>query len=291
MTSSQRPIPADADCGLEAPLGFGLGLRSPHYEQLLGTHRGCVAWLEILTENYLIPGGRPLHYLERLREHYSLVLHGVSLSIGGTDPLNMAYLREVRTLARRFDACWVSDHLCWTGVNGVNLHDLLPLPYTGETLRHVASRILQVQDLLGRRLVIENVSSYLSYAHAEMSEWEFLSELAERADCLLLLDLNNIYVSAMNHGFDPQVYLQGIPRQRVQQFHLAGHTRQGDLLIDTHATPVAEPVWDLYEAALRRFGPVSTMIERDENIPALEVLLEELNRARAAAASLQAHAA
>jgi len=275
---------------LAAPLGFGLGLRTVHYEALLDSHRGCVSWLEVLTENYLVPGGRPLDFLRRLGEHYSLVLHGVSLSIGSTDPLNLDYLRQVRDLAARCEAKWISDHLCWTGVDGINLHDLLPLPYTEESLLHVAARIAQCQDFLGRRLVIENVSSYLSYASSEMTEWEFLAELTRRADCLLLLDLNNIHVSATNHGFDAYEYLNALPVDRVQQIHLAGHTRHGALLIDTHDAPVAEPVWQLYDAALRRFGPVSTMIERDDNIPSLDVLLEELQRARSAARSLQAAA-
>ena len=275
---------------LAAPLGFGLGLRTVHYEALLDSHRGCVSWLEVLTENYLVPGGRPLDFLRRLGEHYSLVLHGVSLSIGSTDPLNLDYLRQVRDLAARCEAKWISDHLCWTGVDGINLHDLLPLPYTEESLLHVTARIAQCQDFLGRRLVIENVSSYLSYASSEMTEWEFLAELTRRADCLLLLDLNNIHVSATNHGFDAYEYLNALPVDRVQQIHLAGHTRHGALLIDTHDAPVAEPVWQLYDAALRRFGPVSTMIERDDNIPSLDVLLEELQRARSAARSLQAAA-
>jgi uncharacterized protein (UPF0276 family) len=295
------PLFADNPSPLAAPLGFGLGLRTDHYEALLGEQLGCVSWLEVLTENYLVPGGRPLAWLDRLREHYPLVLHGVSLSIGSTDPLNRDYLREVRQLAARCDARWVSDHLCWTGVDGINLHDLLPVPYSEESLRHIASRIEQCQELLGRRLVIENVSSYLTFSPVHtaeeptpdrhMTEWEFVSELAVRADCLLLVDINNIYVSAMNHGFDPYTYLNALPVDRVQQFHLAGHTRHGELLIDTHDMPVCEPVWQLYAAAVRRFGAVSTMIERDDNIPALQVLLEELQRARSISQSLQAHAA
>ncbi len=261
-------------------LGFGLGVRPEHYEALLGERLGCVSWLEALTENYLVPGGRPLHYLERLRAHYPIVLHGVSLSIGGSDPLNLEYLKQVRTLAERCKPAWISDHLCWTGVDGVNLHDLLPLPYTEATVRHVVSRIDEVQHRLGRRLVLENVSSYLTYAQSDMSEWEFLTEIAERADCLLLLDINNVYVSSVNHDFDPKNYLRHIPVQRVQQFHLAGHRDCGTFLIDTHDEPVCEAVWELYSFALGRFGPVSTMIERDGNIPGVEVLLEELQRAR-----------
>lgn len=261
-------------------LGFGLGVRPEHYDALLNERLGCVSWLEALTENYLVPGGRPLHYLEKLREHYPLVFHGVSLSIGSTDPLNLAYLDQVRTLADRFEAAWVSDHVCWTGVDGINLHDLMPLPYTEETLRHVTNRIVAVQDRLRRRIVLENVSSYLTYRQSEMTEWEFLRELVERADCLLLLDINNVYVSSVNHHFDAHTFLQAIPVQRVQQFHLAGHRDCGTLLVDTHDEPVCEAVWQLYDFAVARFGSLSTMIERDGNIPELDVLLAELAQAR-----------
>jgi len=261
-------------------LGFGLGLRPTHYEALLNEHRGCVSWLEILTENYLVPGGKPLHYLARLREHYPLVMHGVSLSIAGNEPLNVDYLREVRTLANQLEARWISDHLCFTGVDGINLHDLLPVPFTGEALRHIAARITQVQDFLGRRILIENVSSYLAYRESEISEWAFLSALAKEADCLLLLDVNNIYVSSVNHGFDPIAYLDGISAERVQQFHLAGHSKVGAYLIDTHDATIAPEVWSLYAAAVQRFGTGSTMIERDANIPDLSELLDELDQAR-----------
>ncbi|HEY4366512.1 MAG TPA: DUF692 domain-containing protein [Steroidobacteraceae bacterium] len=278
-----------------ASLGFGLGLRPAHYEALSGEHLGSVAWLEILTENYLIPGGPPLHHLERLRADYPFVMHGVSLSIGSADPLNLDYLRQTKVLAARFEARWVSDHLCWTGVEGINLHDLMPLPYTEEAVRHVVERVSQVQDVLGRRLLLENVSSYVSYAGSQMSEWEFLSEIARRADCLVLLDVNNIYVSSVNHGFDPLAYLRGIPVERVQQFHLAGHSRhhneQVEFLIDTHDQPIAPAVWELYAAAVARFGNVSTMIERDDNIPELPVLLAELDQARAIASGIAAQAA
>ena len=265
---------------LHSSLGFGLGVRPTHYEDLLGERRGSVGWLEALTENYLLPGGRPLHYLNRLRADYPIVLHGVSLSIGSTDPLDEAYLRDVKALAARVEPAWVSDHLCWTGVDGVNLHDLMPLPFTEEALRHVVSRVAAVQERLGRRLVLENVSSYVSFARCDMTEWEFLREVAERADCHLLLDVNNVYVSSVNHGFDPLAYLRGIPVDRVQQFHLAGHRDMGDYLIDTHDEPVCEAVWRLFQAAIERFGALSTMIERDDNIPALDVLLDELNHAR-----------
>lgn len=270
---------------MSTSLGFGLGLRPQHYEALLGEHRGRVAWLEALTDNYLVPGGRPLHFLDRLRAHYPVVLHGVSLSIGSTDPLDLDYVHSVKALAARVEPSWISDHLCWTGVNGVNLHDLMPLPFTEETVRHVVSRVHAVQDILGRRLVLENVSTYVSFAADEMTEWEFLREIAQRADCKLLLDVNNVYVSSINHGFDPLAYLRGVPVDRVQQFHLAGHSNQGDYLIDTHDEPVCEEVWQLYGAAVARFGAVSTMIERDDKIPELPVLLAELDHARSIALS------
>ncbi len=269
-------------------LGFGLGLRPQHYEALLGEHRGSVSWLEALTDNYRVPGGRPPHYLEQLRAHYPVVLHGVSLSIGSTDPLNLDHVRSIKTLAARIEPAWISDHLCWTGVAGLNLHDLMPLPFTEETVRHVVSRVHAVQDILGRQLVLENVSTYVSFAADEMTEWEFLSEIAERADCKLLLDVNNVYVSGINHGFDPQAYLRGVPIERVQQFHLAGHSNMGAYLIDTHDEPVCEEVWQLYAAAVARFGAVATMIERDDKIPDLPVLLAELDRARSIALTAEA---
>jgi uncharacterized protein (UPF0276 family) len=269
-------------------LGFGLGVRPAHYEALLGEHLGAVSWLEALTENYLVPGGKPLHYLERLRAHYPVVLHGVSMSIGSVDPLDLDYLDSVRALASRIEASWVSDHLCWTGIDGANLHDLLPPPYTEEALLHVTRRIEEAQHRLQRRLVVENVSSYLTYRSSEMTEWEFLKELAERADCLLLVDINNVYVSSVNHGFDPHAYLAHLPPARVQQFHLAGHRNCGTHLIDTHDEPVCEEVWALYAHALARFGERSTMIERDDNIPELPVLLAELDRARRIAKQAQA---
>lgn len=260
-------------------LGFGLGLRIPHYESILETHP-AVDWFEILSENYMVPGGKPLHYLDRIRRNYPLVMHGVSLSIGSTDPLDRDYLKQLKALAARVEPAWISDHLCWTGVHGKNMHDLLPLPYTEESVAHVADRIMQVQDYLGRRILIENVSSYVTFRDSAVSEWEFLRAVVERADCLILLDVNNIYVSSFNHGFDPLAYLDGIPRERVQQFHLAGHRNLDTHIIDTHDEPIVDPVWQLYEAAVRRFGPVSTMIERDDNIPPLDELLNELDRAR-----------
>jgi len=271
--------------------GFGLGLRPRHYEAILRT-RPRVDWFEALTENYMVPGGRPLHYLDRIRERYPVVLHGVSLSIGSADPLDRGYLAQLKALAARVQPAWISDHLCWTGVDGRNLHDLMPVPYTEEALRHVARRVRAVQDTLGRRILLENVSSYVAYRSSAMSEWQFLAALAREADCDLLLDVNNIYVSAFNHGFDALAFLDGIPARRVRQIHLAGHDQCGDLIIDTHDAPVIGPVWDLFAEAVRRFGPVPTMIERDDRIPPLGALVRELDRARAVAAgALQRKAA
>ena len=266
-------------------LGFGLGLRPEHYLEVLESLPD-VDWFEIISENYLVDGGKPLHYLDRIREHYPMVMHGVSLSIGSSDPLDLEYLAGLKRLAARVEPAWVSDHLCWTGIGGRNLHDLLPLPYTEEAVAHVAERVARVQDYLGRRILLENVSSYVTYTDSRVSEWEFLSAVAERADCWILLDVNNVYVSAHNHGFDPLAYLDGVPRERVRQIHLAGHSHNGSLIIDTHDHPVPDPVWDLYVEAVARLGPVSTMIERDDDIPPLGVLLEELTRARSLAESV-----
>ena len=263
-------------------LGFGLGLRVDHYEEILRA-APAVDWFEALTENYLVPGGKPLHYLTRVRERYPLALHGVSLSIGSTAPLDRGYLEQLKALAARIEPAWVSDHLCWTGVASRNTHDLLPLPYTEEALRHIIARVRTVQDILGRRILLENVSSYVAFRDSALSEWEFLAEVARGADCLLLLDVNNIYVSSVNHEFDPHEYLAGIPPERVQQIHLAGHENHGDYLIDTHDHPVPDPVWQLYAAALARLGPVATMIERDDRIPPLAELVAELDEARAIA--------
>jgi len=259
--------------------GFGLGLRTPHYEAVLNEPH-AIDWLEIITENYLVPGGKPLDYLERIRERFPMVMHGVSLSIGSTDPIDTDYLAGVRALAARIEPHWISDHLCWTGIDGRNLHDLLPLPYTEEALALVVARVGQIQDALGRQILLENVSSYLAFHESDMSEWEFLREVAARADCAILLDINNIYVSSVNHGFDALTYLQAIPTGRVRQFHLAGHSDLGGHLIDTHDHPIVEPVWNLYRAAVAQFGAVPTMIERDDNIPALSELVAELQIAR-----------
>ena len=265
--------------------GFGLGLRPAHYGALLG-ERHAVDWLEIISENYLVPGGQPLDFLERIRSRYPVVMHGVSLSIASTAPPDFEYLRQLRDLARRVEPKWISDHLCWTGVHGKNLHDLLPIPFTKEALDHVVGRVQLVQDFLGRPIVLENVSTYVQFCNSEMTEWEFLSELSRRSGCWLLFDVNNVYVSAFNHGYDPLAFLQGIPRDRVVQFHMAGHSHMGTHIIDTHDHPVCEDVWDLYAAALCRFGHVSTMIERDDNIPPLDELIVEVERTREIAAKV-----
>ena len=274
-----QPSDSTTDTLLSPYLGFGLGLRTPHYEQVL-QEQPDVDWFEVLSENYMVAGGKPRYYLEAIGERYPLVMHGVSMSIGSTDPLNMEYLRSLKALANAVNPRWISDHICWTSIHGVNSHDLLPLPYTWETVRHVAERVKQVQDFLGRRLLLENVSSYLSYRNSEMNEWEFLNAVCNEADCLILLDVNNIYVSARNHGFDPLEYLDVVNPRRIQQIHLAGHSDYGDYVIDTHDHDVPNAVWGLYRETLKRLGPVSSMIERDGNIPAFDALYDELGQAR-----------
>ncbi len=264
-------------------LGFGLGLRPEHYQAIVDDPPERVDWFEIISENFMVEGGKPLYYLDRIRADYPMVMHGVSMSLGSTDPLDLDYLDQLKALADRIEPAWFSDHLCWTGVDHQNLHDLLPLPYTGDTVRHVAARIRQAQDHIGRPMLIENLSSYITYRQDEMTEWEFLSAVVEEADCGILLDVNNIYVSSFNHGFDPMDYLRGVPADRVWQHHLAGHQNQGNLIIDTHDEPIIDPVWSLYEATAELLGPVSTMIERDANIPPLPELLDELDQARAIA--------
>lgn len=262
-------------------LGTGLGLRREHYAQVI-VERPAIDWFEVITENFMVEGGRPLEVLEQVRANYPIVLHGVSMSIGSTDPINRRYLEDLARLARRFEPAWISDHLCWTSVGGRNLHDLMPLPYTEEALQHVVDHIHQVQDFLGRRILIENVSSYLAYTQSTMSEWEFLSAVAAEADCGILLDINNIYVSAFNHRFSATEYIDYIPRERVAQFHLAGHSHRGTHLLDTHDHPISEKVWALYDYAVQRFGGVSTLIERDDNIPELPELQKEAARAASA---------
>lgn len=263
--------------------GFGLGLRPDHYPDFLREPQP-VDWLEIISENYMVPGGKPLAMLDAIRADYPMVMHGVSLSIGSDEPFDMDYLAALKALERRVEPLWISDHLCWTGINAHNTHDLLPLPYDAPALDCVVENIGRVQDYLGRRILIENPSSYVTFRSSDRSEWEFLAEMAGRADCVLLLDVNNIYVSARNHGFDPEDYLAGLPADRIQQIHLAGHSDMGDYVIDTHDADVCDAVWDLYASAIRRFGSVATMIERDDAIPPLADVLAELDCARALAA-------
>ena len=261
-------------------LGIGVGLRTVHFGHILA-QKPEVDWFEVLSENFLDTGGRPLHVLDQVAERYPVVLHGVSLSIGSIDPLDRDYLRKLKALARRTRARWVSDHLCWTGVLGRNVHDLLPMPYTEAALRHTAARVRQVSDILERPLVLENPSSYVEFAASTMPESEFLARLARDADCGLLLDVNNVYVSAFNHGFDPVAYIDAMPADRVVQYHLAGHTHHGTHIVDTHSDHAVPEVWQLYARACRRTGPVSTLYEWDENIPAFEVVHAEAQKARA----------
>jgi hypothetical protein len=265
-----------------ADMQFGLGLRHQHYQEIADAP-GRVDWFEALSENYMVAGGMPLHWLDRFRRDYPIALHGVSMSIGSIDALDQSYLDELKRLIDRVEPLWVSDHLCFTGLRGLNMHDLLPLPYTEEALDHVAERVKRVQDHLGRRLVLENVSSYVTYAASELTEWQFIAALSERADCEILLDVNNVYVSAFNHEFDALAFLRAMPRARVRQFHLAGHTHKGSHIIDTHDHPIVPDVWDLYAEAVRLFPGVPTMIERDAEIPPYAELLAELDQARAIA--------
>jgi len=260
-------------------LGFGVGLRAEHYEHVL-THRPPVDWFEAITENYLDTGGRPLDVLERVRGEYPIALHGVGLSIGSTDPLDQSYLTRLSQLIARLEPALVTDHLCWTGVAGHKIYDLLPLPYTEEALRHVIERVRCVQDALGRRIALENPSTYVSFRHSTMGEADFLTAVATEADCGLLLDVNNVYVSARNLGFDPCRYLEAIPAERVAQVHLAGFTDMGTYLFDTHSAPVHDDVWALYRAAVARCGTVATLVEWDADIPSFERVQAEAERAR-----------
>ncbi len=260
-------------------LGFGLGLRSTYYQAIL-EQRPAIDWFEIVSENYLVEGGKALYFLDAIGEQYPLVMHGVSLSIGGPHELDRDYLRRLKHLAQRVQPAWISDHLCWSRGNAHQLHDLLPLPYTEESLQHVAARVRQVQDVIERPLVLENVSSYLRCADDQFSEWQFLAALSELSGCELLLDVNNVYVSARNHGFDAWEFISSLPKQRIRQLHLAGHSDYGNYLIDTHDQPVSDPVWQLYQRTLQHLGPVSTLLERDDHFPDLDELLGELNKAR-----------
>jgi hypothetical protein len=270
----RHPIPARA----------GIGLRAPHYREVL-EQRPPAGWLEVHSENYFGAGGAPLHYLERIREQYPLSLHGVGLSLGSADTLNLAHLEKLRALVARIEPVLVSEHLCWSSIGGRYLNDLVPLPYTDEALRHVCARIRQAQDFLDRQLLIENVSSYLEYHDSTIPEWDFLAAVAQETGCGILLDINNIYVSAVNHGFDAGGYLRAIPAAAVQEMHLAGFSvnryEDGEILIDSHSARVAAPVWALYRQAVQRLGPVPTLIEWDTDIPPLAVLLEEMHSADA----------
>jgi uncharacterized protein (UPF0276 family) len=273
----------EARSAVQSSLGFGLGLRHVHLSEVLeGSHD--VQWFEALTENYLgLPGVGPGPSLDRLfsvRDKYPVVLHGVSLSIGGTDPLDPNYLKSVKSLIELIEPAWVSDHLCWTGVHGRNSHDLLPMPYTREVVQHIAARIQKVQETWRKPLLIENVSSYVEFPESEMTEWEFVSEVVKSSGCSLLLDVNNVYVSSRNHGFAAESYLNGIPWDKVVQMHLAGHTDRGDLVIDTHDHPVRDEVWALYAEAVRRAPKAATMVEWDADIPRLNVVEAELIKAR-----------
>ena len=264
------------------PARAGIGLRAVHHEALLAERPG-VGWLEAHSENYFADGGAPLEYLERLRQDYPLSLHGVGLSLGSTDELDREHLRRLKRLVDRFEPGLVSEHASWGSVGGTHMNDLLPLPFTWEAVRHLARHVSQVQDALGRQILVENVSSYLRYTVSELTEWDFLAALVGESGCGLLLDVNNVYVSARNHGFDPRVYLAGVPRGAVQEIHLAGHTvnRYGSLeiLVDTHSTHVCDAVWELYDVAMRDHGPVPTLIEWDTEIPALHVLVAEAHAA------------
>ena len=264
--------------------GFGLGLRSQHYPDFLG-QKVAVDFVEVISENFMIDGGRPLDVLDRIRATYPVALHGVSMSIGSADGLDRDHLARLKILVDRVDPLFVSDHLCWTRIDGFNSHDLLPLPYTQEAMDVVCANVSQAQDVLGRAMLIENPSSYVTFEQSDATEWQFLAEMCARTGCDLLLDVNNIFVSATNHGFDALEYIRGIPANRVRQIHLAGHSQGRDLLIDTHDRPVPAPVWALYEAALAQVGPVATMVERDDDIPPLAELLAELDTARAIAAA------
>ncbi|RVU32545.1 DUF692 domain-containing protein [Neptunomonas marina] len=266
-------------------LGFGLGLRTDHFHDVLA-ERPPVDWFEVISENFMIEGGKPKYYLHEIRQHYPMVMHGVSLSIGSTDPLNRDYLTRLKRLIQELEPAWVSDHLCWTGVNKVNSHDLLPVPYTEEALNHIVSRLDQVQEFLGHPILMENPSSYVEFTDSSIPEWEFMAEMVRRSGCKVLLDVNNVYVSARNHNYDPHAYIGAFDPESIWQIHLAGHTDYGTYVIDTHDHPVCDAVWELYQTTIAKLGPVSTMIERDDHIPPLPELLAELDQARQLASAV-----
>jgi uncharacterized protein (UPF0276 family) len=259
-------------------LGIGLGLRAPHYSYIF-EHTPQGLWFEIISENFMIDGGRPLAKLDQILEHYQVIQHGVSMYLGSTEPLNKDYLKKLKQLVKRTKTPWISDHLCWGSVDGTYTHDLLPLPYTKEAIALVSRKIREAMDFLEVPVSIENLSSYAEFHDSEMNEWQFLSEVAEQADCGILLDINNIYVSSQNHGFNPYEYLGSIPTERVTQFHLAGHSVFDNYILDTHDHPVAKPVWKLYEDAVKLIGPTATLLEWDDNIPSFEDTLKEAKKA------------
>jgi uncharacterized protein (UPF0276 family) len=260
-------------------LGIGIGLRTVHFGHIL-SRWPPIDWFEVLSENFMETGGRPLYVLDQVAERYPIALHGVSMGIGNTDPVNRDYLRKLKALGERTRAHWISDHLCWTGILGRNVHDLLPMPYTEEALRHTVKRVKEVSEILERPLVLENPSTYVEFKDSTLTEWDFLKRLSEEADCGLLLDVNNVYVSSFNHGFDPRVYIDSIPAERVVQYHVAGHTNKGTHIIDTHSDHAIAEVWDLYERAWARTGPTATLYEWDEDIPEFEVVHAEAQKAK-----------
>ncbi len=271
-------------------LGLGVGLRTVHFGHIL-EHWPAVDWFEIISENFMDSAGRPRYVLQQIAERYPIVMHGVSLSIGSTDPLNFEYLAKLKRLAGEIKPRWISDHLCWTGVMGLNAHDLLPIPLNEETLGHVVARVRTVQDYLERRLIVENPSTYVTFAQSTISEWEFLTRLAEQTDCGLLLDVNNVYVSSVNHDFDPHEYVDNVPHERIVQCHLAGHTNCRTHLIDTHDDHVIDPVWELYRQMHRLCGGTSTLLEWDAKIPEFPVVHAEVLKARQYMDDLDAPAA
>ena len=271
-------------------LGFGIGLRTVHFAHIL-EHQPKIDWFEILSENFMDTGGRPMYVLDQVAERYPVVLHGVSMSVGSTDPLNLPFLSKLKALAKRTNAHWVSDHLCWTGVSGLNLHDLLPMPYTDNSLRHTVDRVRKIQEILERPIALENPSTYLEFEHSDWTEANFLATLAEEADCALLLDVNNVFVSAFNHGFDAKQYIDRMPADRVVQNHLAGHLHKGTHIIDTHSDHVIDEVWELYRYSYERTGGVATLLEWDQDIPGFEVVHAEALKARAWREARVQHAA
>ncbi|MSR88371.1 MAG: DUF692 domain-containing protein [Candidatus Margulisbacteria bacterium] len=256
-------------------LGFGLGLRTIHFEDFIATSPE-VDWLEIISENFLLESARPLYYLDQIMERYKVVPHGVSLSIGSSDSLNMDYLKRLKNLVKKLDTPWFSDHLCWGSSGGTNLHNLMPLPYTSEVAKYVAERVRIVQDFVEKPFILENVSSYLEFETSTMTEWDFLTEIVETADCGILLDVNNVFVSSQNHHFDPMEYMRNVPKDRVVQYHIAGHDDKGKYILDTHDHEIQQDVWDLYRKTIPLFDQVSLMLERDDHIPPLPDLLSEL---------------